>query len=152
MKSVETSEGCGRQGKRRERANKAQQDNSQVPPLKDPGSQVLTSTKVHPLKDLGRQVLISTKVQVHPSKDPGSQVLTSTKVPPLKDPGSQVLISTKVHPLKDPGSQVLISTKVPLKTKLLRPSKKTFRYFFLTQDLKFKSTSLYSLTDLQFWC
>ena len=118
MKSVETSEGCGRQGKRRERANKAQQDNSQVPPLKDPGSQVLTSTKVHPLKDLGRQVLIS----------------------------------TKVHPLKDPGSQVLISTKVPLKTKLLRPSKKTSRYFFLTQDLKFKSTSLYSLTDLQFWC
>jgi hypothetical protein len=30
MKSVETSEGCGRQGKRRERANKAQQDNSQA--------------------------------------------------------------------------------------------------------------------------
>ena len=46
-------QGCGRQGKRRERANKAQQDNSQVPPLKDPGSQVLTSTKVHPLKDPG---------------------------------------------------------------------------------------------------
>ena len=64
MKSVETSEGCGRQGKRRERANKAQQDNSQVPPLKDPG------TKVPPLKD------------------PGSQVLMSTKVPPLKDPGT----------------------------------------------------------------
>ena len=45
MKSVETSEGCGRQGKRRERA-KAQQDNSQVPPLKDPGSQVPLKTKL----------------------------------------------------------------------------------------------------------
>ena len=66
MKSVETSEGCGRQGKRRERA-KAQQDNSQVPPLKDPGTQ---GTKVPPLKD------------------PGTQVLMSTKLPPLKDPGT----------------------------------------------------------------
>lgn len=40
MKSVETSEGCGRQGRRRERV-KAQQDNSQVPLSKDQVARVL---------------------------------------------------------------------------------------------------------------
>ena len=46
MKSVETSEGCGRQGRRRERV-KAQQDNSQVPPfLKDPGTNKYQDTSL----------------------------------------------------------------------------------------------------------
>ena len=56
MKSVETSEGCGRQARRRERV-KAQQDNSQVPISKD---QVLyLCTRVPLSKKLDSQVPLS---------------------------------------------------------------------------------------------
>ena len=73
MKSVETSEGCGRQGRRRERV-KAQQDNSQVPLSKEQATQVLyLCTKIPLSKDqVARVLYLCNKLPL--SKDPGRQV------------------------------------------------------------------------------